>query len=135
MNVEIPPEAHGRLSVSFKKVIEPPSGWPALNLTEVWRYRDLLFMLIWRDISSRYRQSVIGYGWAALQVTAVADGGRLAGVRRDRRPPQQAGHPVTADDFCRTAAVDVFLQLPDRRQQQRGRFGESAHEGVYFPRL
>jgi len=48
-------------------VIEPPRGWTSLNLTELWRYRDLLSLLIWRDISSRYRQSVIGYGWAVLK--------------------------------------------------------------------
>jgi lipopolysaccharide transport system permease protein len=48
-------------------VIEPPRGWPSLNLRELWRYRDLLSSLIWRDISSRYRQSVIGYGWAVLK--------------------------------------------------------------------
>jgi lipopolysaccharide transport system permease protein len=48
-------------------VIEPPRGWTSLNLAELWRYRDLLSLLIWRDISSRYRQSVIGYGWAVLK--------------------------------------------------------------------
>src|SRR5580704_9113765 len=59
----------------YVKVIEPPSGWPALNLGEVWRYRDLLFLLIWRDISANYRQSVIGYGWALFKaVTQTAVG-------------------------------------------------------------
>jgi lipopolysaccharide transport system permease protein len=48
-------------------VIEPPRGWPSLQLRELWNYRDLLSSLIWRDISSRYRQSVIGYGWAVLK--------------------------------------------------------------------
>jgi lipopolysaccharide transport system permease protein len=43
----------------YIKIIEPPSGWPSLNLKELWHYRDLLFMLIWRDISANYRQSVI----------------------------------------------------------------------------
>ena len=48
-------------------VIEPPSGWLSLNLAEVWRYRDLLHQLVWRDISARYRQSIVGYGWAILK--------------------------------------------------------------------
>lgn len=48
-------------------VIRPPRGWISLNLGEVWRYRDLLSLLVWRDISSRYRQSVIGYGWAVIK--------------------------------------------------------------------
>jgi lipopolysaccharide transport system permease protein len=59
----------------YVRIIEPPSGWPALNLAELWNYRDLLFMLIWRDISANYRQSVIGYGWALFKsVTQVAVG-------------------------------------------------------------
>jgi lipopolysaccharide transport system permease protein len=51
----------------YIKVMEPPTGWPALRLGEVWRYRDLLKMLVWRDISANYRQSVIGYGWALFK--------------------------------------------------------------------
>ena len=38
-----------------------------MNLAELWRYRDLLTILIWRDISANYRQSVIGYGWALFK--------------------------------------------------------------------
>src|SRR4051794_29359526 len=52
---------------AFRKVIVPPSGWPKLNLGEVWRYRDLLLVLVWRDISANYRQSLIGYGWAVFK--------------------------------------------------------------------
>lgn len=48
-------------------IIEPPRGWLTLRLGEVWRYRDLLAMLVWRDISARYRQSLVGYGWAILK--------------------------------------------------------------------
>jgi lipopolysaccharide transport system permease protein len=48
-------------------VITPPRGWISLNLGELWRYRDLLTLMVWRDISSRYRQSLIGYGWAVLK--------------------------------------------------------------------
>jgi lipopolysaccharide transport system permease protein len=76
----VPPSANKRTSTSpptfvkYVKVIEPPSGWPSLNLAEVWQYRDLLLLLIWRDISANYRQSVIGYGWAlfrSISQTAV----------------------------------------------------------------
>jgi lipopolysaccharide transport system permease protein len=48
-------------------IIEPPRGRLGLRLGEVWRYRDLLGLLVWRDISARYRQSVVGYGWAVLK--------------------------------------------------------------------
>lgn len=49
------------------RVIEPPSSWPSVNLPELWRYRDLLFMLVWRDVSINYRQSLVGYGWALFK--------------------------------------------------------------------
>lgn len=48
-------------------VIVPDSETMPLRLGELWHYRDLLLLLIWRDISARYRQSVAGYGWAILR--------------------------------------------------------------------
>ncbi|MEO1615695.1 MAG: ABC transporter permease [Planctomycetota bacterium] len=48
-------------------VIEPPSGFAHLGLREVYRYRDLLMLLALRDISARFRQSIVGYGWAILR--------------------------------------------------------------------
>ena len=61
----------------YVKVIEPPSGWPTPNLAELWQYRDLLFMLIWRDISATYRQSIIGYGWAVFKAVTQTAAGTL----------------------------------------------------------
>ncbi|MDV6033267.1 MAG: ABC transporter permease [Phycisphaera sp. RhM] len=52
--------------------ITPVEGWFALNLGEVWRYRDLLYLLAMRDISARFRQSIIGYGWAILRPLLTA---------------------------------------------------------------
>ena len=48
-------------------VIEPPTGKVRLNLGELWLYRDLLVLLIQRDVSARYRQSIVGYGWAVIK--------------------------------------------------------------------
>lgn len=36
-------------------------------VAEVWRYRDLLFFLVLRDIRIRYSQTVLGFGWSVLQ--------------------------------------------------------------------
>ena len=55
-----------------KTVIEPPSGAVVPDLAEVWRYRDLLMLLSWRDISVRFRQSIIGYGWAIARPLLTA---------------------------------------------------------------
>lgn len=58
--------------LKLKTTIEPPTGWFKLDLAEVWRYRDLLFLLTMRDISARFRQSVIGYGWAIFRPLLTA---------------------------------------------------------------
>jgi len=47
--------------------ITPAGGWRLLDLRELWRYRELLFFLIWRDVKVRYRQTVLGVAWAVLQ--------------------------------------------------------------------
>jgi len=47
--------------------IEPSRRWVALKLREVWAYRELLYFLAWRDVKVRYKQTVIGAGWAILQ--------------------------------------------------------------------
>ena len=48
-------------------VIEPSRGWVALNLSELWVYRELLYFLAWRDVKVKYKQTIIGAGWAILQ--------------------------------------------------------------------
>ncbi len=45
--------------------------WELLNLVELWRFRDLLWMLALRDIKVRYRQTLIGVTWAILQPLAT----------------------------------------------------------------
>jgi lipopolysaccharide transport system permease protein len=59
---EPPPTTTGEVSI-----IEPPGRWRLLDLREVWRYRELLFFLAWRDVKVRYKQTVIGVVWVVLQ--------------------------------------------------------------------
>jgi lipopolysaccharide transport system permease protein len=47
--------------------IEAHRGWLALDLGELWAYRELLYFFVWRDIKVRYKQTVIGAAWAILQ--------------------------------------------------------------------
>ncbi|MGK7873265.1 MAG: ABC transporter permease [Xenococcaceae cyanobacterium] len=47
--------------------IQPSRGWVSLKLRELWEYRELLYFLVWRDIKVRYKQTVVGAGWAILQ--------------------------------------------------------------------
>ncbi len=47
--------------------IRPSHGWSALNLGELWRYRELIVFLTWRDLKVRYKQTLLGASWAILQ--------------------------------------------------------------------
>ena len=38
----------------------------SLRLRELWRYRELVYFMVWCDIRVRYAQAVIGVGWALL---------------------------------------------------------------------
>jgi len=66
-------------------VIERRRGWQLVDLSELWRYRELLFFLTWRDVKVRYKQTVLGAAWAVLQPLATmlvfsVFLGRMAGV-------------------------------------------------------
>ena len=50
--------------------IRPVSGWTALDLASVWEYRELAYYMVWRDIKVRYKQTVLGVGWAVAQPLA-----------------------------------------------------------------
>jgi lipopolysaccharide transport system permease protein len=47
--------------------VAPAGAWPGFDLPELWRYRGLLFFLVWREIKVRYAQTVLGAAWAILQ--------------------------------------------------------------------
>ena len=52
-------------------VIERRRGWAAIDFRELWRYRELLVFLAWRDIVVRYKQAALGAAWALLQPLAT----------------------------------------------------------------
>jgi lipopolysaccharide transport system permease protein len=52
-------------------VYEPPHGWAGLGLHDLWRFRELLYFLAWRDVKVRYKQAALGLGWALLQPVAM----------------------------------------------------------------
>jgi lipopolysaccharide transport system permease protein len=47
--------------------IKPSTGLTALNLRDLWIYRELIFFMIWRDIKVRYKQTLLGAAWAVIQ--------------------------------------------------------------------
>lgn len=67
------------------QVYEPTKGWKGINWAEIWRYRELLYFLAWRDIKVRYKQTVLGAAWAIMQpimsmVIFTVIFGRFAGM-------------------------------------------------------
>jgi lipopolysaccharide transport system permease protein len=72
-------------------VIEPTHGFVAIDMRELWHYRDLLYFLTWREISIRYKQTVLGFMWAIIQplltmIVFTVFLGRLAKVPSDGVP-------------------------------------------------
>jgi lipopolysaccharide transport system permease protein len=52
-------------------ILEAKPGWRVIDLSELWRYRELLYFLTLRDIKIRYKQTVLGAAWAILQPLAT----------------------------------------------------------------
>jgi len=72
-------------------ILRPSRGWSALNLGDLWRYRELIFFMIWRDIKVRYKQTALGAAWAIIQpfftmVVFTLFFGKLAKVPSDNVP-------------------------------------------------
>jgi lipopolysaccharide transport system permease protein len=61
----------GGLSERSRIVIEPSRGWRPFDIKGLWEYRELLGVLIRRDIKVRYSQTVLGAAWVVLQAAAT----------------------------------------------------------------
>jgi lipopolysaccharide transport system permease protein len=51
--------------------IQPSRGWLGVDVRELWSYRELLLFLAWRDVKVRYKQTLLGVGWALVQPLAA----------------------------------------------------------------
>jgi lipopolysaccharide transport system permease protein len=76
-----------------RTVVAPPGPWAWVDVGELWRYRELLFFLAWRDVKVRYKQTALGAAWAILQPALMMAVftvffGRLAGVPTTETIPQ-----------------------------------------------
>ena len=50
-----------------KTIITPSRGWRMLDVGELRKYRELLWVLILRDVQVRYKQTVLGGAWVILR--------------------------------------------------------------------
>jgi lipopolysaccharide transport system permease protein len=72
-------------------IIEPSKGWSWAQIRELWRSRELLFFLTWRDVKVRYKQTLLGAGWAILKpfftmIIFTVIFNRLANIPTDDAP-------------------------------------------------
>jgi lipopolysaccharide transport system permease protein len=113
-------------------VVEPAHSLFDLHLEEVWRYRDLLILLVRRDFVATYKQTILGPIWFFVQpilttLTFMLIFGRIAGISTEGLPMvlfYMAG--ITMWNYfseCLTRISTVF-------KDNANIFGK-----VYFPRL
>src|SRR5437870_1363527 len=113
-------------------VIEPKKGLFQLDLKGIWQYRELLYFLVCRDLKVRYKQTVIGIGWAVLQpfVTMVVFTvifGKLVKVPSDGLP-----YPI----FAYSALLPWNYFASALQRCVASVVGDAALVSkVYFPRL
>ena len=113
-------------------IIRPSRGWAALDLADLWQYRELIYFLTWRDIKVRYKQTVLGGAWAILQpfLTMVVFSvvfGRLAGIPSDGLP-----YPIFA--YCALLPWQLFAHALTESSNSLVA-NERLITKVYFPRL
>lgn len=112
--------------------LRPSRGWSALNLADIWNYRELVYFLIWRDIKVRYKQTLLGAAWAIIQpfftmVVFTIFFGRLAGVPSDGVP-----YPI----FSYTGLLPWGLFTKALTDAGRAMVANRAMiTKIYFPRL
>jgi lipopolysaccharide transport system permease protein len=112
--------------------IKPSKGWVSLKLAELWKYRELLYFLVWRDIKVRYKQTALGAAWAIIQpfMTMVVFSlffGKLAKVPSDGIP-----YPI----FSFAALVPWTFFSNGLIQSANSLVGSSnLIKKIYFPRL
>jgi lipopolysaccharide transport system permease protein len=61
----------GAATTRFVTEIKPRNGWISVDFAELWRYRTLLSIFVWRDLKVRYKQTMLGVVWLVLQPLAM----------------------------------------------------------------
>ena len=113
-------------------VIEPRKGWMPVNFRELWKFRELLYFLAWRDVKVKYKQTALGVVWALMQplLTMVIFSvlfGRLA-----RMPSDGAPYPIFV--FIGLLPWNYFSSVLGQSTNSLVA-GSSLVSKIYFPRL
>ena len=122
-NSATPPRVH---------VLEAPGRWSALDLGELWHYRDLLYILAWRDVKVRYKQAVLGAAWAVVQPLVMMGVFTLLFSKIADVPTGGVPYPI----FAFTALVPWTLFANGTAGSGASLVGNyNLVSKVYFPRL
>jgi len=113
-------------------VIEPTTGWSAINFRELWTYRDLLRILAGRDVKLRYKQTGLGITWVILQPLVAALIFTVMFGRFARLPSD--GHPYIVFAFSGIIAWNYFAAVLQRAGNSLITDARLITK-VYFPRL
>ena len=113
-------------------VIEPQSSLLSINFKEVWKYRDLLLLLVRRDFVAFYKQTILGPLWFFIQpllTTAMyfIVFTKVAGIKTDDTPPMLF---YLAGVTCWNYFSESLTKTADTFIANASIFGK-----VYFPRL
>ena len=116
--------------------IEPPRGWVPLELGELWRARELAVHLALRDIQIRYKQSLLGVGWAVLQplLTTGIFAVLFSLLLGKQSLPTPDGIPYAVSTFCALVPWQLFATS----LTASGRSVAASQQlvtKVYFPRM
>ena len=121
--------------VETETVIEPSRGWIGVNWREMFRGRELLYFLVWRDIKVRYKQALLGIGWAVLQpVLSMTIFTLLFGVGFTLRKDLPPNVPFPVFVFCGLLPWQLFATA-----MSLGGMSLVSQQNlltkIYFPRL
>ncbi len=113
-------------------VIEPIRGWVSLRLWELWKYRELLYFITWRDVKVRYKQAVLGIAWVIIQPLMTMVIFSLIFGQLAKLPSEGLPYPVFS--YCGLLPWQLFAGA---LQKGGASLVGNAHliTKVYFPRL
>ncbi|HUQ18257.1 MAG TPA: ABC transporter permease [Gemmatimonadaceae bacterium] len=113
-------------------VIEPTRGWAAIDIRELWTYRDLLMILAARDVKLRYKQTALGVAWVVIQPLVAALIFTVMFGRFAKLPSN--GQPYVVFVFAAVAVWNYFAAVLQRAGNSLITDSRLITK-VYFPRL
>jgi homopolymeric O-antigen transport system permease protein len=112
--------------------IKPSAGFTALNLRDLWLYRELVFFMVWRDIKVRYKQTLLGAAWAILQPVLTMIAMFFLFSKVAKLPTDNIPYPI----FSYTALLPWGLFVAALNQGSRSlTSNHNMITKVYFPKL